>query len=130
MRTFAVVVDDVPPQDALEMSPPCDEQVVETVLAHRADPTLRLPERAQSGEGTAGGTSPDVVDTEVGQVYDSPWEGRTKLSWGREPTSDASTRATPKRYVPGITEELVKMMVSASGGKIRLAAADPSRRDS
>ncbi len=81
---------------------------------------------------------PDVVDTEPGQVYDSRWD-TFKPSWGRE-----ARPGTAEVYVypdakdgrviadvvrkdkghteglePKITEELVKMIVSAPAGKLR-----------
>jgi hypothetical protein len=40
MRAFAVVVLDVLVEDTLEMVSPCDQQPIETLLAHAADETL------------------------------------------------------------------------------------------
>jgi pimeloyl-ACP methyl ester carboxylesterase len=83
---------------------------------------------------------PDVVDTEPGQVHDSRWDGNSTLSWGREPrpgtaemyvypdAKDGRVIADVVRidkghtegYEPKITEELVKLIVSAPGGKAKV----------
>ena len=40
MRAFAVVVLDVLVEDTIEMASPCDQEPVETFLAHAADEAL------------------------------------------------------------------------------------------
>ena len=81
---------------------------------------------------------PDVVDTEPGQVHDGRWE-TFKPSWGREARPGTAQvfvypNARDGRVIadivridkghteglePKITEELIKMIVGAPGGKAR-----------
>jgi pimeloyl-ACP methyl ester carboxylesterase len=90
---------------------------------------------------------PDVVDDQPGKVYDGRWEGNSTPSWGR-----LARPGTAQIYVypnardgrviadvirldkghteglePKVTEELIKLIVSAPGGKAR-AAAVPERQ--
>jgi pimeloyl-ACP methyl ester carboxylesterase len=79
----------------------------------------------------------DVVDTEAGQTYDKERAGRSSKSWGLEPKPGTSEvyvypdaqggwviadvvrldKGHTEGLEPNITEELVKMMVNAPGGK-------------
>jgi pimeloyl-ACP methyl ester carboxylesterase len=85
---------------------------------------------------------PDVVDTEPGRIHDGRWDDNPTLSWGRKPQPGTAEvyvfpEARDGRVIadvvrldkghteglePRITEELVKLMVSAPGGKARALA--------
>lgn len=80
---------------------------------------------------------PDVVDTEPGQVHDTRWGEQSPANWGREPRPGTSQvwvypggrdgrviadvlrldKGHTEGLEPRITEELVKLIVSAPGGK-------------
>lgn len=82
---------------------------------------------------------PDVVDEQPGQVHDSRWDGNSTLNWGREPRPGTAQvyvfpRARDDRVIadvirldkghteglePSITEALIKLIVSAPGGKAK-----------
>ena len=86
---------------------------------------------------------PDVVDTEPGRVHDDRWRGRASPAWGGPPRPGTAQvfvypRGRDGRVIadvvrlgkghteglePRITEELVKLMVAAPGGKARAALA-------
>ena len=81
----------------------------------------------------------DVVDVEPGQTYDKVRAGRSSKSWGLEPKPGTAEvyvypdaqggwvvadvvrldKGHTEGLEPNITEELVKMMISAPGGKAR-----------
>jgi hypothetical protein len=85
---------------------------------------------------------PDVVDTEPGQVWDKLREGRSSPSWGLLPAPgtaeiyiypDAARgrviadvvrlgKGHTEGLEPNVTRQLVTMMASAPGGKLRAAA--------
>lgn len=89
---------------------------------------------------------PDVVDTEPGRVHDDRWDGRASPAWGGPPRPGTAQvfvypGARDGRLVadvlrlgkghteglePRITEELVKLIVAAPGGKAKAAAAAPA----
>jgi len=90
----------------------------------------------------------DVVDDEPGQIYDTTREGKSTPAWGLRPRPGTAQvylypNARDGRLIadvvridkghteglePRITEELIKMMVAAPGGKAQRApAADPTR---
>jgi len=82
---------------------------------------------------------PDVVDTEPGQVWDQRRDGNSTKSWGFQPgpgtarmwiypdAKDGRVIADVVRLdkghteglEPRVTEEIIKLMVSAPGGKLR-----------
>jgi hypothetical protein len=82
---------------------------------------------------------PDVVDAEPGQVHDKYREGRSSPSWGLLPRPGVAEvyvypGAAQGRVIadvvrldkghteglePGITRQLVTMIVAAPGGKLR-----------
>jgi hypothetical protein len=86
----------------------------------------------------------DVIDSEPGQTYDKQRAGRSSVSWGLEPKPGTAEiyiypdtqggwlvadvvrldKGHTEGLEPNITEELVKMMVSAPGGKARARTAD------
>jgi pimeloyl-ACP methyl ester carboxylesterase len=85
---------------------------------------------------------PDVTDAEPGKIHDSRWDANPTKSWGRRPAPGTSQMyrypsAAGGRVIadvvrldkghteglePCITEELVKLIVSAPGGKLRALA--------
>jgi hypothetical protein len=86
---------------------------------------------------------PDVIDTEPGQVHDRRWDGRSTKSWGGKPRPGVARlyvypdardgrviadvvrvdKGHTEGLEPRITEELIKLLVSAPGGKARARAA-------
>ena len=120
-------------------SPP--EAEFSFVFATGEHEIVALPETSPWAERFGAGQRvrmPDVIDTEPGQVYDSRWEGRAKPSWGREPKPGTAQmfvypNARGGRVIadivrldkghteglePRITEEIVKLIASAPGGKL------------
>ena len=101
-----------------------------------------LPETSPWAERYGAGPRaqlPDVVDDQPGRIHDSRWDANPTLSWGRKPAP-----GTAKIYVypnarggqviadvvrldkghteglePRITEALIRLVVSAPGGKAR-----------
>jgi hypothetical protein len=85
---------------------------------------------------------PDVVDVEPGQVYDKSREGNSSPSWGLLPRPGTAEvfeypnatggwviadvvrldKGHTEGLEPRITEELVKLVVSAPGGKAKMLA--------
>jgi len=82
---------------------------------------------------------PDVVDDQPGKIHDPRWDANPTLSWGRKPAPGTAEiyiypDAADGRVIadvvrldkghteglePRITEELIKLIVSAPGGKLR-----------
>jgi len=80
---------------------------------------------------------PDVVDTQAGQIYDTSREGYSTKGWGLKPRPGTAQvwvypgaqggrviadvvrldKGHTEGLEPNITEELVKLIVSAKGGK-------------
>ena len=81
----------------------------------------------------------DVVDTQPGKIHDGRFDENPTKSWGRKPAPGTAQvyvfpHAKDGRVIadvvrldkghteglePRITEELIKLMVSAPGGKLR-----------
>jgi pimeloyl-ACP methyl ester carboxylesterase len=101
-----------------------------------------LPETSPWAERFGAGPreqQPDIVDTEAGQVWDQRREGNSSKSWGFKPgpgtaqvwvypgARDGRVIADVVRLgkghteglEPNVTEELIKLIVSAPGGKHR-----------
>lgn len=82
---------------------------------------------------------PDVIDGQPGKIHDSRWDDNPTLSWGRKPAPGTAQiyvfpdaeggrviadvvrldKGHTEGLEPNITEELIKMIVSAPGGKLR-----------
>jgi len=83
---------------------------------------------------------PDVIDEEPGQIYDALREGKSNPAWGLLPRPGAASRVYlypndrgglviadvvrldkghTEGLEPHITEELIRMIVGAPGGKAR-----------
>jgi hypothetical protein len=103
-----------------------------------------LPETSPWAERYGAGARkqlPDVVDTEAGQVWDQRRDGNSTKSWGFQPgpgtaqvwiypdARDGRVIADVVRLgkghteglEPNVTEELIKLIVAAPGGKHRVA---------
>ncbi len=85
---------------------------------------------------------PDVVDDQPGRIHDGRWDDNPTLSWGRKPRPGTAEvyvfpgardgrviadvvrgdKGHTEGLEPRITEELVKLIVSAPGGKARALA--------
>ncbi|MDH5675909.1 MAG: alpha/beta hydrolase [Myxococcales bacterium] len=102
---------------------------------------VKLPEASPWAEKYAAGArvrQPDIVDEEAGQVYDTTRAGRSTKGWGFEPGPGTAelyiypgardgrviadvvrlNKGHTEGLEPRITEELVKLIVSAPGGKL------------
>ncbi|HEV2369487.1 MAG TPA: alpha/beta fold hydrolase [Acidimicrobiales bacterium] len=82
---------------------------------------------------------PDVVDDQAGRIHDGRWDDNPTLSWGRKPAPGTAQvyvypdakdgrviadvvrldKGHTEGLEPRITEELIKLVVSAPGGKLR-----------
>ena len=103
---------------------------------------VALPETSPWAERYGAGARvrlPDVVDTEPGKIHDTLREGKSTPAWGLSPRPGTAQvylypNARDGRVIadvvrldkghteglePKVTEELIKMMVSAPGGKAR-----------
>ncbi len=101
-----------------------------------------LPETSPWAEHYGAGPRlalPDVVDDRPGRIHDSRWDANPTLSWGRKPAPGTARiylypNASGGRVIadvvrldkghteglePRITEALVRLMVTAPGGKAR-----------
>jgi pimeloyl-ACP methyl ester carboxylesterase len=101
-----------------------------------------LPETSPWAERYGAGPRlalPDVVDDRSGRIHDSRWDANPTLSWGRQPAPGTANvylypnardgwviadvvrldKGHTEGLEPRITEELVRLMVSAPGGKAR-----------
>jgi hypothetical protein len=117
----------------------CD---INYIFASGEHEMVALPETSPWAEKYGAGPRqrlPDIVDTEPGQVYDTLSDGKSTPGWGLRPRPGTAQvyvypNARDGRVIadvvrldkghteglePRITEELVKMMVSAPGGKAR-----------
>ena len=106
---------------------------------------VSLPETSPWAERFGAGErvrQPDVVDVEGGQVWDSRRDGNSTKGWGFKPGPGTSEvyvypgardgrviadvvridKGHTEGLEPRITEELVKLMVSAPGGKLASAS--------
>jgi pimeloyl-ACP methyl ester carboxylesterase len=123
--------------------PPCDMSFIFTVGEHEIK---ALPETSPWAEKYGAGPRQrraDIVDTHPGQTYDTLRDGYSTKAWGLKPRPGTAQvyvypNAREGRVVadvvrldkghteglePKVTEELIKLIVSASGGKARKAAA-------
>ena len=117
--------------------PDCD---ISYIFATGEHEMVALPENSPWADKYGAGPRvrmPDVVDSEPGLIYDTLRDGKSNAAWGLRPRpGTASVYVYPKarggRLIadvvrldkghteglePRITEELIKMMVSAPGGK-------------
>jgi hypothetical protein len=122
--------------------PPGDFSFIFTVGEHEI---ASLPETSPWAEKYGAGPRerrPDIVDTEPGQIYDTMREAYSTKEWGLKPgpgtaqvwvypgARDGRVIADVVRLAKGhteglepkVTEELIKLMVSASGGKAQKLA--------
>jgi hypothetical protein len=121
--------------------PDADFSFIYTTGAHEI---ASLPETSPWAEKYGAGKRvrlPDVVDTEPGKIYDRQSEGRSSPAWGLYPRpgtaevyvySDARDgrviadvvrldKGHTEGLEPNVTEQLIKLMVSAPGGKAHTA---------
>jgi pimeloyl-ACP methyl ester carboxylesterase len=106
---------------------------------------VKLPESSPWAEKCGAGPRvrmPDIVDTEPGKIYDTLREGNSTPAWGLLPRPGAAEvyrypNAREGRVIadvvridkghteglePKVTEELIRMIVAAPGGKARALA--------
>lgn len=125
------------------VTPKCDMNFIFTTGEHEI---IALPEKSPWADKYQCGPRKhvkDVVDTKAGYVYSSSNPNSTSRSWGLKPrpgTADVMVYPSCKGgkivadvvrkdkghtegLEPKVTEELVKMMVSAPGGKLRSNAS-------
>jgi len=119
--------------------PDCD---ISFVFATGEHEMVALPETSPWADKYEAGPRirlPDVIDEEPGLIYDTLREGRSNSAWGLLPRPGvaqvyASPNARGGRVIadvvrldkghteglePRITEELIKLMVAAPGGKVQ-----------
>ncbi len=103
-----------------------------------------LPETSPWAERYGAGPRmllPDVVDDQPGRIHDSRWDANPTLSWGRRPAPGIARiylypdarggrviadvvrldKGHTEGLEPRITEAMVRLLVSAPGGKARAA---------
>ena len=120
-------------------TPTCDFSFIYTTGEHEI---ASLPETSPWADKYGAGPrvrSPDIVDTEAGQIYDTTREAYSTPGWGLKPGPGTAQMWTypgardgrviadvvrlnkghTEGLEPRVTEALVKLMVSASGGKVR-----------
>ncbi len=123
--------------------PDCDFSFIYATGQHEI---LSLPEKSPWAEKYGAGPRvrlPDVTDTEPGRIYDRLSEGRSSPGWGLYPRPGTAQvyvypNARDGRLIadvvrldkghteglePKITEELVKLIAAAPGGKVQKAKA-------
>ena len=124
-------------------APDCD---ISFIFATGEHEMVALPDTSPWAEKYGAGPRvrmPDIVDSEPGLIYDTLREGKSNPAWGLRPRpGTAQIYVYPKarggRLIadvvrldkghteglePRITEELIKMMVAAPGGKARRLTA-------
>ena len=120
-------------------TPTCDFSFIYTTGEHEI---ATLPDTSPWAEKYGAGPrvrAPDIVDTEAGQIYDTTREAYSTPGWGLKPGPGTAhmwtyPNARDGRVIadvvrvnkghteglePHVTEALVKLMVSASGGKVK-----------
>jgi hypothetical protein len=127
------------PRPGRAFPPDCD---ISFIFATGQHEMVALPETSPWADKYAAGPRvrlPDVVDDEPGQIYDTIREGHSTPAWGLLPRPGTAQvyiypNARDGRLIadvvrldkghteglePKITEELIKMIVAAPGGKAR-----------
>jgi hypothetical protein len=127
------------PRPGRASTPDCD---ISFIFATGQHEMVALPETSPWAEKYAAGPRvrlPDVGDDQPGQIYDTTREGRSTPAWGLSPRPGTAQvyvypNAKGGRVIadvvrldkghteglePRITEELIKMIVAAPGGKAR-----------
>jgi pimeloyl-ACP methyl ester carboxylesterase len=122
--------------------PPCDLSFIFTTGEHEI---AALPESSPWAEKYGAGPRerrPDIVDTEPGQIYDTSREAYSTKEWGLKPAPGTAQEwvypgARDGRVIadivrlnkghteglePKVTEEIIRLMVSAPGGKAQKLA--------
>jgi hypothetical protein len=127
-----------PPRFGPAPTPTCDFSFIFTTGEHEI---ASLPETSPWAQKYGAGPRqrmPDIVDTEAGQIHDTTREAYSTLGWGlkagpgtaqmwvypnaRDGRVIADVVRLNKGHTEGlephVTEALIKLMVSASGGKL------------
>jgi hypothetical protein len=125
------------PRPGRAAMPDCD---ISFIFASGEHEMVSLPETSPWAEKYGAGARqrlPDIVDTEPGQIHDTLREGKSTPAWGLLPRPGTAQvyvypNARDGRVIadvvrldkghteglePKVTEELIKLMVSAPGGK-------------
>jgi hypothetical protein len=131
------------PRPGRAVAPDCDISFIFESGAHEM---VALPTTSPWAEKYGAGPRirlADVVDVEPGQIYDTLRDGKSNPAWGLRPRPGTAElyvypNARAGRLIadvvrldkghteglePRITEELIRMMVSAPGGKSRRASS-------
>ena len=127
------------PRPGTAAMPDCDISVIFTCGEHEM---VRLPETSPWAEKYGAGPrvrQPDIVDEQAGQIHDGSREGRSTPAWGLQPRPGTAQvyvypgardgrviadivridKGHTEGLEPHVTEELIRLMVSAPGGKAR-----------
>jgi pimeloyl-ACP methyl ester carboxylesterase len=122
--------------------PPCDLSFIFTVGEHEIKALPETSPWAAKYGASARQRRADVVDTEPGQTYDTMRDGYSTKAWGLKPGPGIAqvyvypnaqggrviadvvrlNKGHTEGLEPRVTEELIKLIVSASGGKARKGA--------
>jgi hypothetical protein len=129
------------PRPGRASTPDCD---ISFIFASGQHEMVSLPETSPWAEKYGAGPRtglPDVVDTEPGQIHDTLREGNSTPGWGLLPRPGTAQvyvypsarggrviadvvrldKGHTEGLEPKITEELIKLIVSAPGGKVQSA---------
>lgn len=127
------------PRPGRATMPDCDFSFIFASGEHEM---VALPETSPWAEKYGAGPRvrmPDIIDTEPGQIYDTLRDGRSNPSWGLKPRPGTAQvylypnarggwliadvvrldKGHTEGLEPKITEELIRMMVAAPGGKAK-----------
>jgi hypothetical protein len=130
------------PRPGRASMPDCDLSFIFATGEHEM---TALPETSPWAEKYGAGPRvrlPDVIDDEPGQIYDTTREGRSTPAWGLSPRPGRAEMwiypgARDGRVIadvvrldkghteglePRVTDAIIRLMVSAPGGKARAAA--------
>lgn len=122
--------------------PPDPEADFSFIYATGEHEIASLPETSPWADRYGAGPrvrQPDVVDDQPGKIHDPRFDANPSLSWGRKPAPGTAQvyvypngrdgrliadvvridKGHTEGLEPNITEELVKLVVSAPGGKLR-----------
>jgi len=131
------------PRPGQALAPGCDLSFIFAVGEHEM---VALPETSPWAEKYGAGPRErraDIVDTEPGQIHDTTREGNSTPAWGLSPRPGVAEvwvypgardgrviadvvrldKGHTEGLEPKVTEALVQLIVSAPGGKVRVAEA-------
>ena len=123
--------------------PDCDFSFIYTTGEHEIKALPQTSPRAEKYGAGPRQRAPDVVDSEPGQIYDTGRQQYSTPGWGLKPRPGTAQvwvypgardgrvvadvvrldKGNTEGLEPKVTQELIRLMLSASGGKVRQPAA-------